>query len=266
VESNLEIAKQALEAYLRPPPAPRDFKSESLLLDSADQGSVLISPGVENPKEEIHYYSWGKGPRQILLIHGWGGKGTQYLALIPALLEAGFKVIACDAPAHGKSTGEFASGPAFARTVREVAALFGPLHGIIGHSLGCAGIVIAISQSLEPRKVVFLAPLAFAIPHLERFALRRGFGPEVTAELFRLFRARYTGEILSAPILAEKFECSALIFHDPEDPEVPIYHGEALASHWPGARLIRVPRAGHWSILRNKKVIETTIDFLEKSE
>jgi pimeloyl-ACP methyl ester carboxylesterase len=262
VKTISEIAEQALAEHLRPPPTPRDFKSESVLLASARQGSVLIAPGVENPSEEIHYYWWGTGPKRVLLVHGWGGKGTQYFAFIPELIAAGFQVITCDAPAHGRSTGEYASGPAFARAAREVAALFGPLDGIVGHSLGCAAIVIAIAQSLRPRKVVLLAPLAFAIPPLERFARARNFGSDVMTELFRLFRARYSEEILDTPRLVGNFECPALIFHDPKDSDVPIYHGEALAARWPGARFIPTPGAGHWSILRNKKVIETTIDFL----
>jgi pimeloyl-ACP methyl ester carboxylesterase len=257
-----ERARQALAEYLTPPASVRDFRSESKLLETAQRGSLLVAPGIENPTETIEYYSWGTGSKRILLVHGWGGKATQYFNFVPALVECGFQVVAFDAPAHGRSTGTFASGPAFARAVRGVAALFGPFAGLIGHSLGGAATVIALAESLGAPRVVLLAPMAFVTPVLESFAQTRNYPPEVIEELLRLFRAKYAERILNVPALVERFEYPALILHDPEDLEIPFSHGQAIAERWPGARLIPVPRLGHWSIMRNKRVIRMAVEFL----
>ena len=43
-------------------------------------------------------YSWGSGPT-VLLVHGWEGRGSQLSAFAPALVKAGFRVVAVDMPA-----------------------------------------------------------------------------------------------------------------------------------------------------------------------
>ncbi|MES9847744.1 MAG: alpha/beta fold hydrolase, partial [Candidatus Thiodiazotropha sp.] len=55
--------------------------------------------------ETIAVRSWGEGP-SVLLCHGWGGRGTQFFALIEALAAAGYRAVAFDAPAHGDSSGK----------------------------------------------------------------------------------------------------------------------------------------------------------------
>src|SRR4051794_6933179 len=46
--------------------------------------------------------SWGDGPT-IFLVHGWGGHAGQFRSFVPALVQAGYSVIALEAPAHGGS-------------------------------------------------------------------------------------------------------------------------------------------------------------------
>jgi pimeloyl-ACP methyl ester carboxylesterase len=111
----------ALQEFLRPPPPRRNLKREDAILEGADISRLRIVPGTENDVEEIAVYHWGKGGRRILLVHGWGGKAAQFFSFVGPLLDAGFEVIAFDAPAHGASSGSFASGPVFARAARTVA-------------------------------------------------------------------------------------------------------------------------------------------------
>jgi pimeloyl-ACP methyl ester carboxylesterase len=53
-----------------------------------------------------------------------------------------------------------------------------------------------------------------------------------------------------------------LVFHDPEDREVPWHDAAAIAQAWPGARLVDVPRVGHNRILRDPGVIAQATKFL----
>src|SRR5215469_4186983 len=135
-------AAQALQEFLSPLRPSRNLKREQAILDQAKVSRTLIAPGTENEQEEIAVYHWGDGDRRILLVHGWGGKAAQFFAFVEALRDHGYAVIAFDAPAHGGSSGVFASGPAFARAARMVADLLGPLQAVVAHSLGAAGTII----------------------------------------------------------------------------------------------------------------------------
>ncbi len=237
-------ATLALQEFLRPPPPLRNLKREEAILERAEVTRLKIVPGTENDIEEVAAYRWGKADRRILLVHGWGGRAAQFFALIPRLLEAGFEVIAFDAPAHGASSGSFA------------------IHGIIAHSLGAAGSAIALAQGLRANRVVFLAPAALIGSLLEEFICLRQIPEPVAAELRQRFAARYSAVIVSVPLMARKFDASALIFHDPEDRDLPFSHSEAIAAAWPGAELIATGKAGHWRIMRDQSVIDRTIRFL----
>jgi predicted alpha/beta-fold hydrolase len=133
------VPTAALQEFLRPQRLLRNLKREEAILEQAEVSRILIAPGTENEEEDIAVYRWGNGERRVLLVHGWAGKAAQFFALIGTLLERGFAVVAFDAPAHGNSSGVFASGPAFARAARMVDQRHGPFYGVVAHSLGAAG-------------------------------------------------------------------------------------------------------------------------------
>jgi pimeloyl-ACP methyl ester carboxylesterase len=255
-------AADALQEFLRPQRASRNLKREEAILEQAEVGRVVIAPGTENEEEDIAVYRWGNGEQRVLLVHGWAGKAAQFFALIGALREHGFSVVAFDAPAHGNSSGDFASGPAFARAARMVDELHGPFYGVVAHSLGAAGTVIALAHGLKVQRVVLLAPVAFVEPLLEMFIKLHELSDPLAAALRKRFAARYSSGIISLPLLAKAFQIPALIFHDPDDGDLPFSHGESIAQAWTGARLVPASGAGHWRILRDQTVIEGTIAFL----
>jgi pimeloyl-ACP methyl ester carboxylesterase len=255
-------AAEALQEFLRPQRASRNLKREEAILEQAEVGRIVIAPGTENEEEDIAVYRWGNGERRVLLVHGWAGKAAQFFALIGTLREQGFSVVAFDAPAHGNSSGVFASGPAFARAARKVDELHGPFYGVVAHSLGATATTIALAQGLKVQRAVLLAPVAFVEPLLEMFIKLRELGYPLAAGLRERFAARYSGGIISIPLLAKDFQISALIFHDPDDGELPFSHGESIAQAWAGARLVPASGAGHWRILRDQTVIEGTVAFL----
>jgi pimeloyl-ACP methyl ester carboxylesterase len=255
-------AAEVLQEFLRPQRLSRNLKREEAILDQAEISRIVIAPGTENEVEDIAVYSWANGKRRILLVHGWAGKAAQFFALIAVLRDHGFTVIAFDAPGHGNSSGVYASGPAFARAARMVAERHGPFHGVVAHSLGAAGTVIALVQGLEVQHAVFLAPVAFVEPLLEMFIKLRQLREPLATELRDQFAARYAARIVSLPLLAKDIQIPALIFHDPDDADLPFSHGEAIAQAWSGATLVPVSGAGHWRILRDQTVIDGTLGFL----
>jgi pimeloyl-ACP methyl ester carboxylesterase len=257
-------AEIALWEFLRPPAPVRELRREEEVLQVAEMSRLTLVPGTENDEEEIAIYQWGQESRRVLLVHGWGGKAVQFFALIEALRQRGFSVVAFDAPAHGRSTGTLSSGPAFARTARKVAELKGPFFGLVAHSLGAAGSAIALSQGLQVGRVALLAPVAFIEPLLELFIRIRQITGPVATELRQRFAARYEAQIISVPMLAKNVTVPVLIQHDPDDASLPFWHSESIAASWPGAQLVPVPGTGHWRILRDRAVTERTVGFLER--
>jgi pimeloyl-ACP methyl ester carboxylesterase len=251
-----------LRDFLRPPKRSRFLRGEAELLQAAELGRFTLCPGTENPEEHVQWYRWGEAEKRVLLVHGWGGRATQFAALVPLLLGAGYQVVGYDAPGHGASSGEFASGPASARAARQTAERSGPIYAVIAHSLGASAAAIALDQGLRLEKAIMLAPLVFILPSLHTFADHHAASENVRAALFRQFERRYSENIISPCRLATNFQPRGLILHDPRDPEVPIAHGRAFADCWPGCRLEEQPAVGHWRILRAREVSDKILAFL----
>lgn len=255
-------AAEALQEFLRPERQSRNLKREDAILEQAEATQFLIAPGTENDEEEIAVYRWGNGERRVLLVHGWAGQAAQFFALIAALRDHGFSVTAFDAPAHGGSSGVFASGPAFARAARIVDELHGPFYGVVAHSLGAAATTIALSQGLKVQRAVFFAPVAYVEDLLETFIKLRGLPEPLAVKLREGFAARYSAGIISVPLMAKAFQIPVQIFHDPDDSYLSFWHGESIAEAWPEATLVPAHGAGHWRILRDQTVVEGTVAFL----
>ena len=108
---------------------------------------------------KVAAYSWGDGP-PVLLVHGWGGHAGHLADFVAPIVEAGFRAIAIDLPAHGRSGGRLSSLVHFGTAIIVAAHRFGPLHGIVAHSLGGAGVIRAVIGGLSAGRVVLLAPPA----------------------------------------------------------------------------------------------------------
>src|SRR5580692_6315423 len=107
--------------------------------------------------------SWGDEDHPaVYLMHGWGGYRGQLGAFVAPLTEAGFRVVALDAPGHGESgPGMFGRGralmPDFINALRTAMAHYGAAHGVIAHSLGASAVAIATLDGLTTNRLVLIA-------------------------------------------------------------------------------------------------------------
>ena len=213
--------------------------------------------------QQLAGWIWGGGPT-VVLVHGWGSRAGRFRTLAAALVEAGFRVVAYDAPAHGESTGRFASLPEFARALRDVAATTGPIHGLVGHSLGGAAVAMGMRGGVAAARAVLLAPPADVRIFSDLFARTLAIAPSVQETMHRNLerRLRIVWDDLHIPSLVRELPAAALVIHDRDDTDVPFAHGEEIVGAWAGSRLEITTGLGHRALLRDPAVIARTVEFL----
>ena len=211
----------------------------------------------------LRAWNWGEGPA-VLLAHGWGGRGGQLHSFVRPLLDEGYSVLTFDAPGHGRSEGRTASVPMFAQAMRDLAEIRGPFHAVIGHSFGGATAAYALSRGLPASRAVLIAapesPKIFYLELLEALGFAKTRHEALSSALEKDFGVRFAD--VHGPDRAKEIRIPSLIIHDEIDREVPLAHGEAYATAWPDARLIRTSGLGHRRILRDPQVIAEAVAFL----
>ena len=131
----------------------------------------------------------------VVLVHGWACTPWIFHANIPALAEAGFRVIAVELPGHGLSDKPEDPGQYTAESLRDavIAALdtLGlPVAAIAGHSMG-ASIAVRVADRIPDRvsAVAMLSPVGFAgVPGM---SLIRALTPRSTEPFLRLLATRF---------------------------------------------------------------------------
>jgi pimeloyl-ACP methyl ester carboxylesterase len=216
---------------------------------------------------ELAVWEWGPAAAPtIVLSHGWGSRAGRLGALANALVGAGFRVLAYDGPAHGASSGRFASLPEFARALRAVGEAAAPVYGLVGHSLGGAAVALALGDGLPAERVVLIAPPADVRVFSDIFAETLALPRAVQERMHRNLRARLRVDWadLHIPSLVTGLRPSALVIHDRGDLDVPFDHAERIVRAWPGSRLLPTTGLGHRAILRDPAVVRQVVEFMQE--
>ncbi|MBL8510378.1 MAG: alpha/beta fold hydrolase [Betaproteobacteria bacterium] len=260
-------ARKVSRRFITPPHNPHTSREHLLL----KQGQRFMVPA---PMGALMAWRFGN-PNQpvIIMSHGWGGRGAQFREFVAPFTETGYQVWLFDHIGHGLSSGQEAPITDFARgvvavvTAAETAGL--PIVALIGHSLGCAGIGIALRHSLrhlQQVRVVQIAPPASMIRYSHYFARALGIPERIRAAMqWRLEqKIGMKWQELEMPRAAESQTAKALIIHDHDDHDVRIENGLAVARAWPDARFHATRGLGHTRILRNPEVIQSSLGFITK--
>lgn len=261
------LAGWATRLYFSPrrrAPSPRD--AEWLV------GSDL--EWIDTAKNRIAAYRWPYGgllpwehPRErgtVLLIHGWEGRGAQLGAFVDPLRTAGFRVLAFDAPAHGRSSGHRATLLGFSAAIRAVADRFGEIDAVIAHSMGVPSLALAIAQGFAVDRAVLIGGPSRFDRVTQRFARELAMNDAIEARFRGRLEAKFGDDVW------ERFDAKALtkatpkslILHDVDDPMVHFSEAEHLAQSWSDTQLVATAGLGHHRILRDPMVIEAAVDFV----
>lgn len=237
------------------------------VLVTAREGRVRVtlrSPRWNGATITVPTWRWGHGPT-VLLVHGWEGRGSQLGAFVDPLVRAGLSVVTFDAPGHGDSPDHRLYLTDVADAVADVAAAIGPLHGLIAHSFGAAGVLLASARNnLRVDRNVMIAPNVIIDDSVHKFARLVGLDEADRIALEQRLVAHTGLELASLRLdrLVEGRDERLLVVHDRDDREVGIVHGQRLAELWPNARLVETAGLGHRRILRDDAVIAAAIEVL----
>lgn len=198
----------------------------------------------------------GTGRPPVLLVHGWAGSGAQLLHLGDALADAGYDPVLLDFPAHGRSGGWHSTLPQFVRAIHAATARLGPLHGVVGHSLGGIAAMHALARGLPARALVLVAPSAPPALFLRWFAHSFGLSDAVPDAMRKRIEAREAValEHFEPEWLGPRIRQRALVIHDRQDRVAPFSAAERVARWLVDGRLLPTEGLGHARVLKDRNV------------
>ena len=217
---------------------------------------------VHSEEGRLAAWRWGSGPT-VALVHGWGSCGMRFRTLVRALVDRGFTAVVFDAPGHGASDGRTSSMVQFARALTAVANRVGPLHAVVGHSLGGAASALAIRDGVEVGRAVFIAAPADPDVFVDQFARLLDVRPAAISAMRQRIsrRLRTRWEALNVPAMAREVAVPLLVVHDREDPTVPWSDGAAIADAWQ-AELVTTTGLGHHAVVGHPSTVGRVVEFL----
>lgn len=214
----------------------------------------------------VETYEWaGSGPT-VLIVHGWISHSGRVAPLITALRQRGFRVLAFDAPGHGRSGSHRADLLSFRTAIETTARELGPVDALVAHSFGALATAVWLGHTtLPPPRAVVCVGMMHSLDYLiESFVIVMQLREKVTTRLHALMTRHYgveTGQ-LSVRALAPHIRMPVLLVHGGNDDLVPAAHAGEIAALLHDARTLIVPGQGHSEPLRDAATIATMADFL----
>lgn len=252
--------KSALKYFLTPFRFPRPPR-EQKVFDLAKKS--FFEMGVER----VAVYEWGEGP-PVWIMHGWGGRATQMVALINALVENGYHVLGIDAPGHGLSTGRQSNVLLFEQALQQLYRIKGPPMAYIGHSFGGAVGFYANSKGLPIQRIVSISAPTLAREIIIEFLEKLGLTEKTYASFNTIFERTYKEPFYNYTALnwVEEVPIPVLVVHDKADTDASINHALALKGNLPDAQYLFTEGKGHIRILRDQKVVQEILRFIKEEE
>jgi pimeloyl-ACP methyl ester carboxylesterase len=232
-----------------------------------DHKSVQNTIFVPTINKNIVTYKYGTSQRQILLVHGWSGRGTQLFKIADELVKTGYSTISFDAPAHGKSEGKTTIMSEFIVSILEIEKLYGPFEIAIGHSLGGMSVLNAIKDGLKVNKAVIIGSGDIIQDILDEFISKLTLKQEISNRLRDFFEDKYNVKMndFSAYKAAQKIKNPVLVIHDNDDPEVSVKAGINIHKQLQNGTLFLTEGLGHRKILGNQNVIKKILEFIKST-
>lgn len=250
------VARLAAELLTRPRGRnpPQDWE----LAPATVTAREIVLPG------GLRALAWGESGAVVLAQHGWRGRPTQFRRFAETLVPAGFRLVAADAPGHGRSPGSRATPRLLADGLVAAAHVLGDVHGVVGHSLGGAAAALALESGLPARRLVMIGSPSRPSRMIGDFADGIGLPPDARRALDRWFEAHAGRAVEQLDPLNLCFgrQVEAMVVHDRDDDVIPVAEAELLEAAWPDARFLYTTGLGHRDLLADAAVVARVTGFL----
>lgn len=211
-------------------------------------------------------YMWGAGRATVYLVHGWESHLGRMTRFVEPLVAAGFRVVAFDAPGHGRSGPQATHIGDVRAALEAVVARFGPPHAFVAHSYGAAATALLLRErpDLRPAALALVAPMTSLRIHLDTFGRVARLPSPVLSMLAARLEDRLGMAIGDADVAANVRDLRArgLLVHDRRDDVVPFAAAARVAAVWRGAEFRVTAGLGHRSILRDADVVGRVAAFV----
>lgn len=253
----------AMKLFTSPPAARLSSKGARLLREGCTESIVL------GDKEIVtHVYGPETGHSGVvLLVHGWGGRGSHMRSFVAPLLANNHRVILFDGPAHGESSGKTTDMVEFSCVLNELAKHYNGLSAIIGHSFGSACSLLAIKEyDLKLDKLVLVGCFSDAIFITDSFGKYLSIAPKVIAMMRERIASKHgnkwTWNNIAPSILIKDSMLPTLLIHDEDDGEVPIQQALELQNASLASTLFKTTGRGHRNILYDAGAVDAAVEFI----
>lgn len=265
-------AHVALHLFTTPRRRPVDAR-ELAFLATARQRTLATSRGT------IQCYEWPAAGPRVLVVHGWISHAARLADVIRALHAQGLHVVAFDAPAHGRSSGQRADIRAFQAALAAAESTYGPLAGVLAHSFGALSTAAWLAGDAQPPDPA-LPAAARVLPRmraavlvgmprdvnylLESFSSVAALDTRIVARMRALMHARYGAwpEQFSARELATHIRIPVLLVHGGADEFVPTAHSAEVAESLVNGSVQVVEDLRHSAPLRDPQCLAQMAGFL----
>lgn len=238
---------------------------------SADEAILARGNTYRIPFEggELAVTTWGDDSNPaVLLMHGWGGSRAQMTGFVDPLLDAGYRVVAYDQPAHGESDGTTTNLLEITPTMDLILEQEGPFDVILAHSFGTliTSYALAKRNFPPPSKLVYFGAFNRLMDALPRFQVIAQLPDEIIQGLGAMIYETFGKDVLESIVnesLVQTIHVPALMFHDKSDNVTPVEDSRAIARVWKSVRYVETDGLGHRGALQSKEIFEQVISFLK---
>ncbi|MFT4185020.1 MAG: alpha/beta hydrolase [Rhizobium sp.] len=258
-----------------------EFNDDNLEIFAAQGAAPLPAAAVEGHVEHdgvrIWYAAYGAG-RPVILLHGGLGNSGNWGHQVPALVEAGYRVIAIDSRGHGRSTRD-ARPYTYELMGSDVLAVMDRLAiakaAVIGWSDGaCTGLILARTEpgriagvfyfacNMDPSGAREFVPTPVVdrcfSRHVKDYAALSATPDQFDAFVKAVGQMQRTEPNYSATDLAE-IRVPVAIAHAEHDEFIRREHADYLARGIPGASLILLPGVSHFAPVQRPALFNNAV-------
>ena len=254
-----EEFEDAVDRLLRAFAVPRRLREPRV----PDRLRDVAPVGVDCRHGTLAVWRIGEGPA-ALLVHGYEDDSSLWSPLIDALVEGEKALVVFDLPGHGHSQGEWGLGWEGADGIRAVVEAQAPIDSVVGHSVGAAAILGALSEGWHVERAVLVSPPWTRADRWAKYAERLGASRAVVAEARKRYESTHSPARLAydPEAIVASLDTELLVVHSRDDEHMPFDETARVVSPLRRARLHAVEGVKHRRTARHPGVVEEIARFL----